>query len=111
MAIKRVDTNTMRDIAADITNIVNEYEKQITNLYRRLAEVPNVTKEWTGNQANVYFRKILLDKEKYINFGENIRTYGAKIKNDADLLDNAIKTCSNIESEWRINYDQINLPY
>jgi UDP-glucose 6-dehydrogenase len=99
MAITRIDTSTMRDIADDITRIVNEYEVHITKLYARLAEVPTVTKEWTGNRANQYFRKALLDKTTYIAFGEKLKEYSKKIKKDAESIEAAIKSCSNIEGD------------
>ena len=37
-------------------SLVNDLNTEINNLFNRFSEVPSVTKEWVGQQAQFYFR-------------------------------------------------------
>ncbi len=98
MAVTSVDTESVRQICNDINDIVTEYEVEITKLFKRFSEVPYVTKEWVGNKSEEYFNHILLEKADYMTFGEEIKKYKRKIKDDMDNIEDTISTNSKNES-------------
>lgn len=98
MAITHCDTKQMQDIANDITNLANEYEQKITQMFNRLANVPYETKEWIGNQSEKYFKTILFEKQSFIELGENIKKYSKMISDYVSEIEQTTKSVSEIES-------------
>lgn len=91
MAVSSVDTDRLKEISQDIMSKANEYDIKITKLFKMLGDVPYTTKEWVGNQAERYFKTILLDKNDFLEFGNELKRYAKKLSEDSDKLAEAIK--------------------
>ena len=91
MVISYYNANEVEEIAKDIKTYANDYISEINNLFRRLSEVPDVTKEWVGQQANYYFNTIALDKDKYIDFGNKLYNIGESLSKDIDDVEKTVK--------------------
>lgn len=98
MSVTYVDTSKIEEIGNEIINLSTEYQVEVNRLFKRLSEVPSVTREWVGQQANKYFDIISLDKSDYIEFGNQIKKLGSEAINIANSFDNQIKKNSDIES-------------
>lgn len=91
MAVSSVDTDRLKDLSKDIMSLANQYDIQITKLFKMLGDVPYTTKEWVGNQAERYFKLVLLDKNDFLDFGNELKRYARKLSEDSDKLDDAIE--------------------
>ena len=47
----KVDTVEMKSIASEINQLAVQYQTKISQMYNKIAQMPTVTKEWTGNKA------------------------------------------------------------
>ncbi len=92
-----VDTGLMKEIAINISNLVFEYNKEITDFYSRLSRVPFETKEWVGDSSENYFKQVLLDKTDFLDFSNQIREFSTKIMKDAQDIEDTIKKNKDIE--------------
>lgn len=90
--ITYVDTDELEDIARDFQKATNDLEKEINSLYNRLSNVPNSTREWIGNKANIYFSKVALDKRQYVNLIETLRNIDKEIYTQASEIKACIKS-------------------
>lgn len=88
--IKYADTDEIKQLASDIKNLANEYEREIMELFRRFNNVPNVTKEWIGGQSGKFFDIVSFDKEDFDNVGETIKSYADKLVSDSDFIESRI---------------------
>ena len=91
MAITYINSKEIEQISNDMIKLSNDFNNEITALYKRLADVPYTTKEWVGTKAEYYFNTILLDKSDYINFGITLKKFATKLKDDVELIDNSTK--------------------
>lgn len=99
MGLSYYNANEVEDIAKDIKTYANDFISEINNLYKRLSEVPNVTKEWVGNKANFYFDTISNDKSVYIDFGNKLYKIGETLSNDIEDIQNTMKENKDNEEE------------
>lgn len=88
MAIKYVDTNEVKAIASDFLKICNDLDDEFNKFFRKMSEVPTTSKEWIGDSAEYYFRKLDKDKSQYVNFVNSLRSIGKSLnKNMRDVSD------------------------
>lgn len=92
MAITYIDTNKIEEIGNDIIALATEYQVEINKLFKRLNEVPTVTREWVGQSANKYFNLIALDKNDFLTVGNQLRNFGKQVTNVAESFNRQIKT-------------------
>lgn len=90
MGLSYFNSNEVESIAVDIKTYANDYISEINNLFKRLSEVPYVTKEWVGGKSEYYFNKISLDKDQYINFGNKLLELSEVLTEDI----NEVQTCA-----------------
>lgn len=98
MSVTYIDTSKIESIGNDIIKLSSDYQVEITRLFQRLNNVPTVTKEWVGQQANRYFDIVSFDKNDYIEFGNQIKRFGKEILNIADSFETQIKKNADEES-------------
>lgn len=98
MSVTYIDTNKIQSIGTDIIKLSTEYQVEINRLFKRLNEVPMVTREWVGQQANKYFNIIAFDKNDYLEFGEQIKRLGKEVLKIADSFEVQIKKNADEES-------------
>ena len=98
MAISYVNTTEVENISKDLISLANEFASEINSLFNRLSEVPIVTGEWVGNQAQFYFNKISTDKNQYIDFANKIKEIGYKLNKDMNEIELCITKTNNNES-------------
>lgn len=98
MAITKMDTNKVKDLSTHMISLVNDYEMEITKLFKMLNDVPYVTKEWVGNQAELYFNIVSMDKKSYIDFGEDLKKIAINLSEDSDIIADKIKEIQSSES-------------
>lgn len=90
MAIYYANVEEIEEVAKNVNKLAIMYDNEINNLFRRLSDVPTVTKEWIGNTANSYFKTILLDKDEYVNIGKNLHLFSDKLNKDAERIRNTV---------------------
>ena len=88
--IPYADTAEIESISDRLLLLANDLDGEFNSLFERLAEVPNVTQEWVGGQANTYFRIVAAEKSQYGKLTNKIRAIGRELKTESDELDNAI---------------------
>lgn len=91
MAISYINTVKVENISKDILSLANDLNTEINNLFNRFSEVPTVTREWVGQQAQTYFRIVASEKKQYTNFVNDLRDIGHKLSTDVY----EIQTCIN----------------
>lgn len=91
MKLTNADTARMREIGSTINSLALEYEKEINKMFNRMINVPSDTHEWTGQVADRHSKLVALEKLDFLDFSNRIKTYGNKILNDAEDIDNRIK--------------------
>ena len=89
--ITYADTEKMDDIAREILSATNDLENEVDSMFKRFSKVPNVTKEWVGNQANYYFAEIYSDKKQYDKLIEKLRKFSREINSSASNIRSIIK--------------------
>ena len=99
MAISYVNTNELDTIGAEIISLAGELETELYSLYNRLGNVPMTTKEWVGDKAEFYFRRICEDKQKYLDFVSKIKEVGDMIRSNSMFIQSTIKDNMNNEAE------------
>lgn len=102
-SVTYMDTVKVEEIERDLIKLANEYNDKITRLFRRLMDVPSVTKEWVGNQSNYYFNVISSDKSKFLNFGNNLRDVANKLDSDLTKVTGSVSKLVRLEEEARYN--------
>lgn len=97
MAISYMNTTEVESIANDVISLANDFNTEINNLFKRFSDVPYVTREWVGNQAEFYFNRVSNDKKQYIDFANSLKSVGNKLNSDAYETKNCIN--KNYEQE------------
>lgn len=105
-SVTYIDTDRVDEIKRDLIKYVNEYANLITKLFNRFRDVPYVSKEWVGNQAEFYFSSIMKDKVKFLNFGNNLRNITNKLDSDLNIITSNVTKLTRLEGEARY-HDQI----
>ena len=92
MRLTYADTNKIHSIGSDIIELSNKFNVEITELFKKLSSFPYDSQAWTGTPAETYASHVLLDKKQYTDFATELRTYGNKIINTAENIEECIKT-------------------
>lgn len=95
MSISYINTSDVENIANNIITLSSDLETEFNNLFRRLSNVPSITKEWVGNQSEYYFNTIINDKSKYIYFSKKINNIGKTLNDEVEKINLAISTNNN----------------
>ena len=90
MRISYVNTEEMEEIANEVMSITNDLEVEFDAFFTRLNNVPEVTKEWTGGQANYYFSVVAFEKQYYVNLIETLRELSQELNHEAAEIQSAI---------------------
>lgn len=89
--ISYVNTDELEDIAIELSSATNDLDAEFNALFTRLNNVPTVTKEWVGGQANHYFSRVALDRQQYTNFIDSVRGLGQELSTEASSIQARIK--------------------
>ncbi len=95
MAFTNADTVEMEEIAKELVKLSNNYIDEINKLFERLSEVPEITKEWQGDQSKKYHNIIARDKNPLVDVGNHLKYIGEKISKDAREIAADIKKNEN----------------
>ena len=87
-----INTNEIEHVGYEIANIANEYEVLIAKLFKRISDMPYVTKEWIGNEAQKYVDLVLMSREEFVEFGNELKAFGNEISDSAYKLDSLMNT-------------------
>ena len=93
--ISYINTAEVDSISEELLSAANDLETEFNALFARFANVPNVTKEWVGNQANFYFSKVASDKQQYTALVNELRKLGQELAHHAANAQNRIKGNNN----------------
>ena len=93
--ISYINTNEVNNVADELLKAANKLEKEFESLFSRLENVPTITREWTGNQAELYFSTIILDKQQYITFVNELKSISNVLKDAASNSDTYIEANNN----------------
>ena len=104
--ITKFDTNKVEEIKTDLNNLADEYTALITKFFKRMEDVPIITREWVGNKAEYYFGVVSREKDNYINYGILLKNIATKLGNDVDQISSQITKVVKREEEAKYN-DQI----
>ena len=99
MAISYVNTVELESISKEILSLANDLNTEFNNLFMRFSEVPTVSKEWVGKQANFYFRKVASEKKQYIDFTNKLKDIGYKLSTDLYEIQTCINKNNSEESQ------------
>lgn len=98
MAITYIDTERLKDINLEISNLIKNYYNEINSMFNKFSNVPYLTREWVGQSSEKYFGQVMLEKQDYLEFGRMLEEYNKAILDTAIKADNCISNCKNIES-------------
>lgn len=98
MKLTYADTKLITDKGTEIVNLSIEYNSKITKFFKKMTTFPYDTYEWTGTPAEKYAEHVSFDKRQYVEFANVLKTFGNKIINIAESLDNCIKDCNDGDS-------------
>lgn len=91
MAEFKVDTVKLRETGKDIIKLTNELNEVFNLLFSRINNMPVTTKEWTGNAALEFVRKINIERKYYNAFKDNLCSYGKLLTIVSDKLELDVK--------------------
>jgi hypothetical protein len=89
--ITYIDTEEVRAILSQARLLEKDLREYINNLYLRLSNVPNDSKEWVGQKANYYFEHIAQDKIPLDSFCDSLEKLNYQIENAMNDAEAAIK--------------------
>ena len=98
MALSYAETKKIERIGEKIISLANDYDVEITKMFKRFSDVPHITKEWVGQSAEFYYDQILFDKGDFLEVSESIKQYGKKLISDATSIDETIDKAIKVES-------------
>ncbi len=84
MAIRKIDTEKVKSISTHMLSLANAYELEITKLFKMLNFVPYDGHAWVGNQAELYFDIVSMDKQSFIDFGDSLRNVALRLSEDSE---------------------------
>ncbi len=97
MAIKYVDTTEAKAIAKDFLKTCNDLEDEFNKFFRKMSEVPTTSKEWIGDSAEYYFKKVDEDKIQYVKFVNSLRSVGKSLNANMREISDCISKNRGIE--------------
>lgn len=90
--ITYIDTNEVDAISRELATLTKDLDAEFNYLFKRFANVPNVTKEWVGNQANYYFSRVDSDKQAYTTFTNELKNISRELGTVASSTQLRIKS-------------------
>lgn len=88
MATITADGNKLIECGEDIVRLCDEYNMLITELFEKLSKINNY---WTGSAADSYKQRIMVDRPKYISFGNQLKNYGKVLANTGKNVNYIVK--------------------
>ena len=98
MAISHINTTEVANIAHDMLKLTEELDETINTLYKLLTEVPDVTQEWVGGQAQFYFNKVATEKQQYLDLSNQIKAIANELNATSNEMQGCISHNNNEES-------------
>lgn len=95
----KVDTVEMKSIASEINQLAVQYQTKISQMYNKIAQMPTVTKEWTGNKAQEYVSYVMLDKTDMMIVGDRIKDFARDIIDTANRMESFETTARGDETD------------
>ena len=95
----KVDTVEMKSIAGEINQLAVQYQTKISQMYNKIAQMPTVTKEWTGNKAQEYVSYVMLDKTDMMIVGDRIKDFARDIIDTANRMESFETTARGDETD------------
>ena len=95
----KVDTVEMKSIAGEINQLAVQYQTKISQIYNKIAQMPTVTKEWTGNKAQEYVSYVMLDKTDMMIVGDRIKDFARDIIDTANRMESFETTARGDETD------------
>ena len=83
------DGNKLVECGEEIISLCDKYNLLVEELFSKLQNIPNTC--WTGDSANTYSRKAMIDKMDYLNIGKALKSYGTILKNTGKNINNTIQ--------------------
>ena len=93
--ITYINTDEMNDIARELSSMTNDLESEFNTIFKRFSNVPNVTKEWIGNNADYYFSTTNEDKSSYDNLIKQLRSFSQELTSEASNVERQIRANNN----------------
>ena len=88
MAEIKANGNEMIECGNSMIALCDDYIAQINILFDSLSKLNKGA--WEGKSAQVYDAKLVVDKKKFVDFGDYLKMYGKVIKNTGDNITNNI---------------------
>ena len=89
--ISYIDTEKVSDIATELNSAADDLDAELGSLFKRLMEVPTVSKEWTGEQSETYFAGTEIDKRGCDQLVQQIRSISQELANEASNIDATVQ--------------------
>ena len=87
----KVDTDKLKENSENILELCNSYDNHIRDLYKKIYNVPRVTKEWVGDASYNYAGKVFSEKEQYVKYGSCLKKMGKVLKEYALDVERIVK--------------------
>ncbi len=84
MAKINADGNKLIECGEEIILLCDKYNNLIEDLFLKISKIPSLA--WSGESANAFVSKALLEKNTYISFGNYLKIYGKVIKNTGNNI-------------------------
>lgn len=85
-----IDTNEIYNYSKDIIKSSEELVLKFNDLFKRIENVPLLTKEWIGSSSIRYVNIVKNEEEKYYKYVDDLKMYGKTLSSLALDFDNAI---------------------
>ena len=85
------DSKNITDIGNEIIDIANEYNVEITNLFKKLTTIPTEDRSWRGTKADKYVQIVALDKQQYLDFYDSLKEFASKLIATASSVDTCVR--------------------
>ncbi len=93
-----IDTDKIKEKGDKIVKYANDYKQLINKLFNIILCGSNIDQAWVGEAADKYKKIISLDKEDYLDFGDNIKKFGNYLQKYAKESDNTIASIKKKEA-------------
>lgn len=96
MARIDIDTVLLNERGKKIINLTNDLNDEFNRLFKRIEDVPSVTKEWIGDSSVRFVNIAKFEKNKYYKFKDDLSLYGKFLCDFADSTENYISRIRNM---------------
>jgi uncharacterized protein YukE len=95
MAYIEIDLVKTKECGQEMKKYINEYREIIDQFYKKIDNMPFVTKEWVGQSAEKFSGLVKQDKTEYDKIAEILDLYSDNLINTADRLNNSLELYNN----------------